>query len=434
MRPDDAWSWVRALGRIGGAPELDELLAALRPGSVPAVADALAEHDVTEVALANLRAACPRGDAGRALVASVDALVAERAAYRTEIQPVMRDVLERTASLGGHVLHGLAMLRLYADPGLRHMGDIDIHMADLAGALELTRDLRCRGWAWDPGSLPWLSWDDGGQVYGKLPLLLREGGRLLTYADVRFGPYYVGYSGAMPLELEAARVWDVVIPAPTPECTIAMLAGNASDDFRLTMKDVNDVAETAARRPVDWGRVESFARPLGLERVTRQLAAAAGSTYGVGSPYAGERADRPLPVHRRRGLPAAMHRAGVTLRHERRRRSLWRAAARGATALAYHTIDVTPRPGGPWPRRSAPGRGYRWRLVPEEVWRALAGAGRGRVEAAAVEDLSAELRLVRGDGACVVTWRGDVFVPTVWGRLAGPSLALARSVRAGAGR
>lgn len=426
--PRDHWYCVSRLGKLDASDEelasAVALVAALDPDEVYA---AVLASRVYTIAQRNLERT-PRNRTADAVLASLCELAESEALRRARAAPETRAVLEHAGSGAARVIKGLPLRERYAQPHLRHEGDIDLQAPDWAAGLRVASWLRQRGWQWDTTEFPWIKWDDHGHLYGQLTLVLPDNDAPYARVDLHIGPFSVGHAGVMPLVgWERATVLGIAVEVPNRETTVALIAAHALNDGILSMKDVNDLHVVLSdHAPTDWASVEELCRHVHATDVLRQLLAVTGRVYpehGLPSTHG------PAALgHRETPAGRARRVARLAFRDERSRGAGLVAAARSAReAERYFAADLTPRlaspalPAPPLPRR----RSACWRLLPEQTWRSLSADGvrpRGVTE----DVLGADLVLLRGPRGTAVRAGTEVFVPTIWGGVHPESVALAR--------
>ena len=446
--PAAYWPIVARAGRLDPPPaeisELAGLLAGLDPA---AVFDAILGSRVYTLALRNLQPL--RGHTAAAgLLARLETLQAEEEDRRKLALPETLAVLEHAFESGAHLIKGLPLREMYADPELRHTGDIDLHVTGWSLAARFAGWLRERGWQWDTGELPWLKWTEEGHIYGQLSLVHPDNRAPVTRADLHIGPFSVAHAGLMPLVgWEEGRVLGRKAMVPCRETSIALIAAHAVNDGILSMKDVNDLHVLHAAGPEpDWTSVAELSRAAGAAAALRQLLAVTARVYSHPGPPAGYLADSPryLAESSEPARARARRVARFTFRDERSRgASVLHASLLARQARRYFSAPLAPRLGGP-PVGGGPsevtGRNVCWRLAPEEIWDSLPGkAARGAAATAARKPapaarmtesaLAPDLRLVRCGAATVIRVGRDIFTPTVWGPITAESVALAAHLR-----
>lgn len=434
----DYWLAVTLAGKLDPGPgeltRLRGLLAGLEPGTLY---DAILASKVYTIARANLRL-LPRQHTSDEVLTRLDTLQDEEEKRRIAALPETLAVLEHAAGSQARLIKGLPLREKYAEPDLRHLGDIDVQVARWDLAARLAGWLRNRGWLWDTDELPWLKWTEDGYIYGQLSLVFPENTDPITRVDLHIGPFSVAHAGLMPLAgWERGDVLGVSSWVPNPETAIALIAAHAVNDGILSMKDINDLHVLRAGQPEpDWISVTELARSAGAAPALRQLLGETERVYaGLGD------AARPQPGYLAEAAETATARsrrvARFTYRDERGRGAgPLRSARLARQARRYYSAPLKPRLGGP-PAGDGPlrqrGRNVCWRLVPEDIWRGLGRSDAGRASggpAVLTEiPLGYGLDLVRsGDGA-VMRVNGEIFVPTVWGPVTSESAALAAHVR-----
>jgi len=455
--PDPNFAAVIALGRLDPDPAaVRDVLARLAGGRL--VADRLVAglelSKVGRLARHAVAAAEPAAGPGRELLRRlVEADEAEER-WRERAVPPMRAAVAAAARHGGRVVKGLAVQSCYPRPELRHVGDVDLHFPSWAAARPLLRELRAAGWIWDTDELSWLKWHDSGVLYGQLSLVVDDNAAPYARVDLHIGPFSVGHAGLLPMAGWApGSALGVPVAVPDPVTALAMVAAHAVVDRVLSVKDLNDLrvllnpgADGADR--VDWATVWELCRAAqaagALAQCLRALADAypdlRESVLPVLPGSGGLRTSVPGPA--RRAAAFAAH----AYRDERARGSALPAAVRtGWTARRYFSADLRPRLATGPVRAAAPLPALRrrdvcWRLVPAQLWEPwLAGrpdAAGDRPDADHREELADGLTLVTGPAGAAVTLDGDVFVPTVWGRVppGGARLAARLAGRIAAGQ
>jgi hypothetical protein len=439
LRPGDPVSGL--LGRLSAAP-----LPGARGLAAPdvdlldrhtdVVAAAARDHKVIRLAAAALASldlgADPAARPAAGLRDELRRLVSARASLDRAVAPVVREALAAAARHGAGVIKGRATDRFYPVPGLRHVGDLDLHVQSWDAAVPLLSDLRGLGWEWDCAELPWLKWL-GGRPYGQWALVVRHAGRPVLRLDLHVGPYSVGYRGVVPrLDTEPAEVDGVAAVAATAETTLVLLAVHAAGDARLSLKDVHDCACVLQAGEVDWARVRDAAARAGTEDVLDQLLAAVAVLYELDSVPTYRPRSRPLPL--RAGSPRSRAAYIARLAFRQQPGPPWSRLSTAAGAYRAYTRDLSIRPGrgrGPVAPARQRDRNPRtcWRFVPEQVWRRLPPGDVDGHPGQGVE-LAHDLWLVTAPTAAAARLDRDVFVPTVDGRLGAPSLALAARLAA----
>jgi hypothetical protein len=346
----------------------------------------------------------------------------------------VQDTLAFAADHGAGLIKGRATERFYPQPGLRHVGDIDLHVAHWPDAADLLLGLRDRGWDWDEREVPWLKWDSQ-HPYGQWALVVRRGQQPILRLDLHIGPYSVGYCGLIgPLGFEPVGDAYPVAQA-TAATSLVLLAAHAAGDGLLTVKDVNDYACIVAAAHVDWDDVVAAATGACVTDVLGQLGAWASRVYGTAGPVPG-RLDHPLPLAPPSRGQRARYIAALAFRqHPGRMPARARVAAQ---AWHYYRRDLGFDQGR---RMAAPTRPELrdrcrcWRFAPKQVWDLLPAAGAGQVTLPGAGARGRPLRPLRladrlllttaGDSA-VVRLGDDIFIPTIDGSLTASSVALAR--------
>jgi len=432
------WTVVTRAGKLDPAPgeitELEGPLAKLDPAGVY---DAILRSRVYTLALQNLNPLRRHRNVAEVLTL-LEKLQAEENERRKLALPETLAVLEHAFNVGAHLIKGLPLRELYADPELRHLGDIDLHVAEWSLAARFAAWLRGRGWQWDTGELPWLKWTQDGHIYGQLSLVLPGNSAPFTRVDLHIGPYSVAHAALMPLVgWRGSQVLGVKATVPSTETSIALIAAHAVNDGILSMKDVNDLHLLQAQRPgPDWASVTELARGAGAVAALRQLLAVTARVY-----QHAESPDDAAPGYLAEAMESARARARrvarFTYRDERARgASPLRAGLLARQARRYFSARLTPRLGGP-PMGNGPLEATRrstcWRLAPEETWVSLLGDAPAKPlppTAPIVESrLGPGLVLVRSGNATVIRSNREIFTPTVWGPITAESAALAAHLR-----
>jgi len=398
FNPSLAWGATRMLGHVDQSPaRLTALARELPDASSDELAKELHAHvaqaQVDEIALDNLRRMEPPAGPLRRLAALLEADVRAHDPEWTHVQPTLRATVQRAAAAGGRLMKGFDVRRHYPRPELRHRGDLDVHFPTTTAAARFIRSLRADGWSWWAEALPWLQWEGQGMPLGQCALECRLD-PFTTGADVHIGAYAVGRGATLPLVGFEQTTYDgVVVDGLVPETSIALTAAHAVAHGHLRMKDVNDVAMIARARAVDWASAVALCRAAGVDGALRQLLHWAAAEYGpAGVPDAAPDADGALPVG-----PGGERRAEP-----------WRPRVVFAHA-------------------APPSRRDRWWLVPPAAL-GVAGRGPGAGAPWRVDRLADEIELVTRGGACALRFVDDVFVPTASGAVPRDSLALAREL------
>jgi hypothetical protein len=423
------WDRLTHLCSLSPAPDGLERalrwLAALSEARLEAAMELVRRSGVVELAAAN---ASSSGCAGGPVLGALEGLLARQNARRAAKLRVFPEVLDVVHAAGGHVIKGLGVTPRYAEPGLRHLGDVDAHVATFAQAVRLAVQLRGRGWDWDREELPWVKWDDD-VAYGQFNLRWRPPGDAVSpRVDIHAGPYSVGYLGLMPLAgFEPRSVLGRPAMVPCRETALATVAAHAAASCHVQAKDLNDVVALAAGADVDWATVRLLLHEAGAARALDRIGAAGREVFGRSWPAPAGRARRvsldPAPGLHRSGAIAIL-----AARQERHRASSLLALSRAVGAFRYYSRDLSVRQGGgPAPAldRRARNRWTCWRLVPAADLPPVATAGRSRF---VVDEIIPGFVLVTRDGDAAVLLGGEPFVPTVTGRVSAGAVALARRV------
>jgi putative nucleotidyltransferase-like protein len=424
---DPYWRAVTALGRLGGASDVD--LTGLDPVRLH---DAIVQSKVVRIAVGRLaRTREPVLD----LLRATDEAERQRHAGSAELT---RAAVAAAAATGARVIKGLAVRPRYPAPEQRHFGDIDLHTADWPTARALAARLRAEGWPWDLMEFPWLKWDEAGLLYGQLAFLRFENGKPFSRVDIHIGAFSVGHAGRMPLAgWEPSEVLGVPVPVPNRESAIALVAAHALGDTRLSMKDINDLHLLVGDGRLDWSSVVELCRCAYAVEVLGQQLAELATVYprpGLPSPlpYLARLAPGGLAPEDR-GAHFAWHVYG----DERTRGASEEDAARLAEEarryfsgdLRPHLADRPPEPGNGF----GPGRNVCWRLLPEPVWSPWTcdlPAPSDPPAPIQERELAAGLVLRQRGSARTVLIDDDVFVPTVWGGVDPGSVRLAAETAA----
>lgn len=468
----DSLTAIMTLGRLNpSARALSAALATLRDEAAPEDTYAvLSRSKVTRVALASMRQAAPgtvagtdgagkdgarkdgvgedgswkdgagKDRAGTGTVAGTDwagklaGLLAEEAReddrWLAEATPVMRQVVSWTGELGGRIIKGLSVQTAYPEPGLRHVGDVDVQYGSWAAAQPLVRRLREHGWVFDTGEMPWLKWHENGAVYGQLSLLYPDSSKPFARVDLHIGAFSVGHAGLLPLAGWCAG-GALGLPATVPdtETAIAITAAHAMCDQMLSVKDVNDLHALIARGAPDWVSAAELCRAAqaggALARLVNAVRAAYPEDAGLLPSDPGQ--ETPLRLIPPDGDERAGAFAELTYADELSRGTAPETARELAEASRrYFGADLSVRSGagerGILP--GAPSRQRCWRLVPEEVWRTLPAAADSPDPEAS--ELAVDLTLLSTQAGLAVRHGGDVLIPTIWGEVSPESVALAR--------
>ncbi|TDD85023.1 nucleotidyltransferase family protein [Actinomadura rubrisoli] len=439
---DHYWDVVSVLGRLSPRDEdLQRAAAEMERLDPRALYTEIVRSRVYTIALRNLGGLAGRDDVAVVHAALKD-LDGKETARRAQALPETRAVLRRVRDLDARVIKGLSLREHYADPELRHIGDLDLHVPDWESARQITRVLRERGWRWDTHEFPWIKWTDGGSLYGQLTMVLPDNEDPHSRVDLHIGPFSVGHSTLMPLVGWRPRdVLGVPSVVPCAESEIALIGAHAVNDGLLSMKDVNDAHVLLSRHAgVDWGAVEELCRGAGALKAMGEILSAAARVYpGTTVPaWAGD-ARRSGDTYLSTGEEPPGVRADrvrrLALDDERARGRDASLAERVAEeAYAYFTADLTPRLDAPVP--AAPDGPHRrrdlcWRLLPKETWQGLADRAAPHAGApgpTSDQELASGMRLVRSGKGTVVALDGEVFVPTVWGAVEPESTVLARAL------
>lgn len=153
---------------------------------------------------------------------------------------------------------GLASLALYENPAERDLGDIDLMVADLEGAVKVAEALRSDGFTFERQELPWLK-RSGSGLYGQFNLKFAElHGR--PNVDVHFGGYSVRHCALAPIPIPEKPGYDTVDLATN----LVMLVGNAAGDHRISTKDLNDLRLYLDVAGMDWERATDALEKVGL--------------------------------------------------------------------------------------------------------------------------------------------------------------------------
>lgn len=432
-----AWELVNALGNIASAPPAPgSVTAAVDTLGVSAAFDTLVAHRVYSLALERLQGL----DASPAVAELTERLVRLQAAEtqrRDRVREVTRRTLRASAEQGVRVMKGLALRTYYRHPEWRHEGDIDLHVSTWPAAREVAARLRTTGWDWDTAELPWLKWTDDGHLYGQLSLVLDGPEEADTRVDLHIGPYSVGHGGLMPLVgWHEREVLGVAVRVPSTESALALIGAHAMNDCLLSQKDVNDVAEIiAAEQDIDWGSVEELAHcaqaAAAIRQIRRQVEL--GRRASADGRDVPEIATGPLTVRGFTGLRRALRFGRLALSDERRRGGVLGAAPVAIDAIRYYNADLAPRlvpTGGEDMSTASRGRTSCWRLVPAPVWSEWNGAGDAAQNGARTRatTLGEDLTMISGESGSALVTMGEVFVPTITGRVSAASVALARTL------
>lgn len=171
---------------------------------------------------------------------------------------------EECVSLGiaGYAIKGLAARRWYPEPHLRDFSDFDVWVQGDQEAWRLASWLRARGFAYDPGELPWYKKDERrGLLCGQI-ILQRPLGRTLVRFDIHFGAYSVRHCALVPLAVAEREPGLAFLPEGEGE-NAALLVANAAGDHFVTIKDLNDLYLCHQRRDIDWAWVEALLEEAG---------------------------------------------------------------------------------------------------------------------------------------------------------------------------
>jgi hypothetical protein len=399
----------------------------------------LSRSKVTRLALNALA-----GQHGSAWAKELDRLLAAEVHADDEWQakalPKMREVVEAAAGLDGRIIKGLCVQSLYPLPGLRHLGDVDVQYPHWPGAIRMVGWLRERGWVYDTAEYPWLKWHEGGPLYGQLSLVYPDNAQPYARVDLHIGAFSVGHSGLLPLTgWRAGSALGAPATVPGVEDSIAITAAHALCDQMLSIKDLNDLYALVMDTTPDWVSVFECCRAAGAGGALGTLLDAARAVYPQDADAFGRPTGRltRLDLHPPDARRRAGAFAGLAYRDERSRGAGVLAAARTARAARrYFAAELTPRTavrGDGAPGSDRRGRGRCWRLVPSEIWASLpsaaaGGSGRVRYGEPAREELGAGLSLLTVADAAVIVCGADVFIPTIWGKIAPASVALAADI------
>ncbi|MGW4802130.1 nucleotidyltransferase family protein, partial [Nonomuraea sp. NPDC004297] len=154
---------------------------------------------------------------------------------------VLATVHELASNLGLPVwaLKGLSARRMYSDPQLRDLGDLDLMVATFDDAVRLTGALRELGYGFNRHELPWIKRTSGPRdLYGQFSLHHRDPAHS-PGIDLHFGGYSIRHCALHPLpELDKTPGLSYLTPAQN----LPMMVGNAAGDHKITTKDLNDLA------------------------------------------------------------------------------------------------------------------------------------------------------------------------------------------------
>ncbi|HET9898228.1 MAG TPA: nucleotidyltransferase family protein [Streptosporangiaceae bacterium] len=431
---------IAVIGRI--SPDPAEVAAAFarlaadpRPDAASRLYEALSQSKVTRLALRAADALSgsaeissgPAADLRRLLVKEI----AEDDAWQEKALPKMAEAVRVGADLGGAIIKGLAVQPRYPEPGLRHLGDVDIHFPCWSRALPLVRALRADGWVHDTDEYPWLKWHECGLSYGQFSLVYPTAAAPYARVDLHMGPFSVGHASMVPLMgWEPGSVLGFEIMVASPETSAVIVAAHALGDQLLSMKDINDLHVLVGGRVVDWLSVIESCRSARAVPILAQLLHVLRTAYPEDAQAIPPLAIEPaaLGVVRASKATRAAAVAHAAYDEERSRGSGRLTASRRARdARRYFRTDLSPQAGrrpdtGPAP--SLRRRDLCWRLIPQEAWPLVPGEKLdGRDEH---EELETGLVLVRNGNGVAVVCGADVFVPTIWGEINPASVALAR--------
>jgi Uncharacterised nucleotidyltransferase len=418
------------LGRLNPSPHvISAAWRTLQGETTPEnIFDTLSRSKVTRVALVSLEK-----EAGSDWVGQLRDLLADEVReddrWRTDAVPTMRQVVSWVGELGGHIIKGLSVQTAYPEPGLRHVGDVDVHYGNWEAAQPLVQRLREHGWVFDTGEMPWLKWHENGALYGQLSLLYPDSSKPFARVDLHISAFSVGHAGLLPL-IGWCAGGALGLPATVPdtETAIAITAAHALCDQMLSIKDLNDLHVLIARRATDWSSVAELCRAAQAGGALARLVNAVRMVYPEDAELLppGPGAETALQLIPPSGDERAEAFAELAYRDELARGTAKeKARALAESARYYFSADLSVR-SGVGPRDALPGAPARercWRLVPEEVWRTLPAAP--SAEAPAVVELASRLTLLSIPAGLAVRYGDDVLIPTVWGEISPESVALA---------
>jgi hypothetical protein len=373
--------------------------------------------------------------AATTVLARLHNLAAEESARRHAALAPTLDVLRAATQHGARVIKGLALREQYADPELRHEGDVDLQVPDWTTASALAGWLRDEGWQWDTREFPWLKWSDYGALYGQLTLVRDDNEDPYARVDLHIGPFSVGHAGLLAMVgWTTGEVLGVPAFIPNLEQSLALIAAHAMNDGALSMKDVNDVRVLVESGHPDWSTVVELCRGASALPALRDLLRATAAIY----PATGLQrlpGRRYLSIGSEETSARARRIARLAWRDERRRgRGPLRAAVMASGAHRYFSAQLAPRlaPDTRTTLRAAERRrDVCWRLFPRETWARWVDSPevKGTISGPTTkEELGTQLELYRQGTGQVVRLGNDVFIPTVWGDVGASSVALAADV------
>lgn len=333
------------------------------------------------------------------------------------------DGVANTVGLPSWLIKGSVARTMYPDPTVRDLGDLDIMVHDVSAASVLTRELRARGYAYEPRELPWIKFDPlDGTTYGQVNLRSPDRDSVLS-VDIHFGGYSVRHCVRVP-DVPDRDAKPGLVTSPLETWVMQML-GNGAGDLAVTAKDINDLTQALHRDDTDWDRVAHAARTAGLRPFLSAVAERTRSLVDL-DPAAAARAERlsgrvrePIPWS---GRGSARTRVAMTVAHA------GLVGARGGgpgvgvsaalSAYRYYAsaLNLGVRPNDAAENTLRLDRETCVRLVPVDTACDVVAGGRGdeptrRPPGAASG--SGRLAWTPGEHGYAVHLAGELFVPTV---------------------
>lgn len=405
-----------------GAYPIEEIVDTLRVNKVLA----LARQNLTPVAVElpelfqALDAALERPDARSANLASTWELIQEAA---------------RAADATVRAMKGASARWWYQDPGIRHLGDIDLWVPDIRSAFAMADEFTKEGWNFRAQELPWVKIDSTGREYGVVNLRPPHWSR--HHIDIHYGSYSALHCASIPISPHQAPEsgW----PRTSSEETLACMVANAAGDGFITVKDVNDLFACATSGQPDWSATRSLLESAGLSSFAARIADLVGVIYGAhpAAAIVSTELGRVSPDDAPFGRTATKgERIRSTVRHAWRfgkRTSFANAVHMSATAARYYTADLTLRVGTSLTSRRSLPRPRHWscvRLVPVTILTEQFGIPPAVPPAAAsapakVKDQASALTFSMTKYGAVAQLGDRTLLPTLFGKLDRRLIAMA---------
>jgi hypothetical protein len=405
---------VLSLGALAPRTPLREARRAAELDPVAAAA-LLRRHKVVRLAASRL----DDGSAAKAALLPAVEQAAQRAEAARSLFGRLPELIGAAAARTGEKcevagMKGIACSLWYPEPILRDVSDLDLWVPDAAQAAALRATLTAEfGHTTADAELPWFKRAPDGTVYGVA--MMKPTRDRLPHVDVHFGHYSVMHCASLPIPGGNGE------GMLTDEHNLCCVVANAAGDHFVDVKGLNDLY-LAVNRGLDWDHVLWSLRSVGLLGFLRVMTHRMTKLFDVVPPR--ELLTLPRWPEPALTAPDFAARCRATVRHAAllgMRRSPAHAARLAATAYRYYRRPLGLRQDerrAPKPFRVQPSAWTCTRMVPVPMVEPFASRHPAEVSAEARRPIVPGLAVLPTRYGDLVEFGGELFLPTVFYRIA----------------